>query len=93
MFKDAQVARDDLVLQNGTGWNIDSITMIGNDDHRALKHINTRRIDDDDRMDSLVTRRLCQRSHHRRRSNCPIPDSREYLEIGKENLSPEREGR
>lgn len=38
MLKDSKIARDDLILKDGTGWNIDSITMVGNDDHRTLQH-------------------------------------------------------
>jgi len=37
MIQNAQVARDDLILENRTRWNIDSVSVIRNDDDRALE--------------------------------------------------------
>lgn len=37
MFENAKIARDNLVLQNSTGWHVDSITVVGNDDHCTLE--------------------------------------------------------
>lgn len=36
MIENAQVARDNLILQDRTRWNIDSVSVIRNDDDRAL---------------------------------------------------------
>ena len=36
MIENTQVARDDLVLEDRARWNIDSISVIRNDDDRAL---------------------------------------------------------
>ena len=33
MVQNPQVTRDDLVLQDGPGWNVDSVPVVGNDDH------------------------------------------------------------
>lgn len=32
MVKDAQVASDDLVFKNCTGWDIDALSVVGNND-------------------------------------------------------------
>lgn len=36
MVEDAEVARHNLVLQNGTGWNVDAVVVLCDDDDRAL---------------------------------------------------------
>lgn len=38
MVQDAHIARYNLVLQNGSSWDIDTIAMVGNDDHSALQN-------------------------------------------------------
>jgi len=37
MAVDAQIAGDNLIVQNRTRRNIDTVAVIGNDDHRALQ--------------------------------------------------------
>lgn len=37
MIENAKVARDDLVLQDGARWNVDSVSMIRNYDHSSLE--------------------------------------------------------
>lgn len=37
MIQNAEVARDDLVLQHGARWNVDSVSMIRNNDHSSLE--------------------------------------------------------
>ena len=39
VIQDAEVARHNLILQHGTGWNVDSISMIGYDDYRSLQEV------------------------------------------------------
>lgn len=39
VVEDAKVSRDDLVLQHGSSWDIDPVSMISDDDYRALKSI------------------------------------------------------
>lgn len=36
MVHDAEVARYDFVLQHGAGWNINPISVVGDDDDGAL---------------------------------------------------------
>jgi hypothetical protein len=36
VVKDAQVAGDDLVLENGARRDVDPVAVVGDDDHRAL---------------------------------------------------------
>lgn len=38
VVQDAQVPGDDLVFQHGSGWNVDPVSVISDDDNRALKH-------------------------------------------------------
>lgn len=37
MVQDAQVPGDDLVFQHGAGWNVDPISVVGDDDDGALR--------------------------------------------------------
>ena len=37
MVEDAQVARDDLVLEPGAVGDVDSVSVVRHDDHRALR--------------------------------------------------------
>ena len=37
MVKNAQVARNDLVFQNSAGWDVNTVTVVGNNDNRSLE--------------------------------------------------------
>jgi len=37
MIQDTEISRDDFVFKEGSRWNIDSFTMVRNDDHSTLE--------------------------------------------------------
>ena len=37
MIKNAQVARNDLVFQNSAGWDVNTVTVVGDNDNRSLE--------------------------------------------------------
>lgn len=36
VIKNAQVARNDLVFQNSAGWDVNTVTVVGDNDNRSL---------------------------------------------------------
>lgn len=38
MIQDPEIPGHDLVLEDGTGWNIDAIAVIRDNDHRSSEH-------------------------------------------------------
>ena len=37
MIKNAQVARNDLVFQNSARWDVNTVTVVGDNDNRSLE--------------------------------------------------------
>lgn len=88
MIENTQIAGDNFIFKNSTWWNIDSITMIGNNDDRTLEWTENQYWIYSVCLNIHEGKHPCRRWHHPIRSDYRVRDNREYFENVLENLWP-----